>query len=140
MKTIKRVRIVIFHDSKLLLLKKELKKNYTFPGGIVKKDETLKEGLIREVYEEIGAEVSKKDLRYLASFSLKKRSRIEENHYYLLLNPEQFQFKLLEPIKFSEMSWINVIKASKQLKFYEKFVVDDILLSSYHKAYNDLII
>ncbi|MFD0963786.1 NUDIX hydrolase [Pseudofulvibacter geojedonensis] len=140
MKTIKRARIVIFHDSKLLLLKKDIKKSYTFPGGVVKKEETLKEGLIREVYEEIGAKVAKKDLRYLASFSMAKGNKKEENHYYLLMNPEQFQFKLLETFKFSELSWVNIIKASNKLKLKERFVVEDILLSSYHKSYNDFLV
>ena len=132
MKTIKRARIIIFEGSKLLLLKKNEKKFYTFPGGIVKKNETLKEGLIREVYEEIGAKVSKKDLRYLASFSVIKDNKARENHYYLLINPNKFQYELLEPVKFSEMSWVNVIKASNNLKSYERFIVDDILLSNYY--------
>lgn len=139
MKTIKRVRLVVFKGSELLLLKKAAKKNYTFPGGVVKENETLKEGLIREVLEEIGTQITKNDIKHLASISTSKKNKKYANHYFLLGNPRDFSYTLLEPLKFSELSWVNIVKASNSLKYYEKFIVDDILLRNYYKSYNDFI-
>ena len=138
MKTVKKVRLIIFNDAKLLLLRKEYKKNFTFAGGTVKKTETLKDALIREVHEEIGALISKMDVTYIAGFATSKNNIRCLNHYYLLNCPERFKYELLEPEKFKELNWINAIKATKNLKFYEKFLIDEVVLCDHFKAVNCL--
>jgi ADP-ribose pyrophosphatase YjhB (NUDIX family) len=51
-----RVRAVLFHKDKLVLMKRVWEKHeyYVFPGGGVEGDETHEEALIRECKEELG--------------------------------------------------------------------------------------
>lgn len=61
----KRVAVgALFFDNKgnVLILKPGYKKNWTIPGGVVEKNESLTEGLRREVREEIGLELAFKRL------------------------------------------------------------------------------
>lgn len=59
------VEAVILKDDKLLFLRRKnnpVKGQWWFPGGRIRKGETLKEALIREVKEETGLEVIKSEL------------------------------------------------------------------------------
>lgn len=49
------VRAVILKENQVLMLYSEMFDDYTFPGGGIKEDESLIEGLKRELYEELGA-------------------------------------------------------------------------------------
>ena len=52
----KSLKVVIYRNDKVLLLKND--KGWDFPGGHMKKDESLIDGLQREVYEETGLTVT----------------------------------------------------------------------------------
>lgn len=137
MKKVQRVRIIVLKDFKVLLLKKQNKKNYTFPGGVVKKHESLKEALIREVKEEIGAAVLEDQLKYLGAISKVKKGKEFSSTYFLLTDPSNYSYELIETYKFSELSWNNILKASNNLKNHDKYIVDDIILKNYHNSFND---
>ncbi len=62
------VKIVIRHNGKVLLIRNSYGiKFWTLPGGGVKKGETLEEAAIRETKEEVGIELSPKDLKLRGS-------------------------------------------------------------------------
>lgn len=52
------VKVLIFHEDKLLLIKNTYRNGWTLPGGSVKKNELLKDAAIREVYEEVGIKIN----------------------------------------------------------------------------------
>ncbi|MFH1367265.1 MAG: NUDIX domain-containing protein [Patescibacteria group bacterium] len=52
------VSALVVHKNKLLLVRaRKWKMRYTLPGGHIKKGESIKKALIREVYEETGLRV-----------------------------------------------------------------------------------
>ncbi len=73
------VEAVILKDDKLLFLRRKnnpVKGQWWFPGGRIRKGETLREALIREVKEETGLEVIKSELVNVYSRIFDKRHDI----------------------------------------------------------------
>ena len=54
---------IIIDDNKILLVKSKGNGKFTLPGGEVNLNETLLEGLAREVYEETGCSIDKESAR-----------------------------------------------------------------------------
>lgn len=48
------VKVLIFHNDEVLLIQTTYEKNYSFPGGGIKKGETPEEAARREAHEEVG--------------------------------------------------------------------------------------
>jgi 8-oxo-dGTP diphosphatase len=67
------VRAIIVRDGKLLVQKKR-DGSFTIPGGSPMTEETLEQALIRECYEEIGTQVSVKELAYVADYFKPRQS------------------------------------------------------------------
>ncbi|MDO8686538.1 MAG: NUDIX hydrolase [Clostridiales bacterium] len=61
-----RVAGILIHDGSVLLQKPTNDTGYAFPGGHVEFGETNAETLVREFKEEIGADVSAGDLKWVA--------------------------------------------------------------------------
>lgn len=102
-------------------------------GGTVEEFESLEFSLIREVREEAGILISKKDLYYLGhtTYQRKDREEVNERDYFLIYNPN---FKLLDYFEHHVRSdgedngmvfcfyWISIKAACEQLtgNFHEK--------------------
>jgi 8-oxo-dGTP pyrophosphatase MutT (NUDIX family) len=52
------VKVLLTHKNKILCVKHSYGYNYTFPGGGIKKNEDKVEAVKREVYEELGIQLS----------------------------------------------------------------------------------
>ena len=76
------VRAIILKDNKILMVYSKLFKDYTFPGGGVKAEESINEALIREVQEELGAN-KVKILDLYGYMEEKKFGMSENNRVYL---------------------------------------------------------
>jgi ADP-ribose pyrophosphatase YjhB (NUDIX family) len=107
---------VIVENGKLLVNKDDKDDFYKIPGGRLEEGEDLEEGCIREVREEINAEIT--IIKKLPSLILNKnptthqKMRIELHHYLAELdNPNEI--KAVYPVK--EIKWldINGIKRGK---------------------------
>ena len=60
MKTVKVVAAIIIHDQKIFATQRgygEFKDGWEFPGGKIEQGETSQEALVREIKEELGAEI-----------------------------------------------------------------------------------
>ena len=60
MKTVKVVAAIIIHDRKIFATQRgygEFKDGWEFPGGKIEQGETSQEALVREIKEELGAEI-----------------------------------------------------------------------------------
>ncbi len=100
---------VILEDGKLLVDKDDEDDFYKIPGGRVKENENLEEGCIREVKEEINAEIT--IIRKLPTLILNenptthKKMRIELHHYLAELNNPR-EIKPIYPIR--EIKWLSI--------------------------------
>ena len=64
MKTVKVVAAIIIHDQKIFATQRgygEFKDGWEFPGGKIEQGETSQEALVREIKEELDAEIEVKD-------------------------------------------------------------------------------
>lgn len=52
------VKVVIFFENKILLIKNSYRKGWTFPGGGVKTNESYEQAAIREVREEVAININ----------------------------------------------------------------------------------
>ena len=57
------VRAMIIQDGKIVLIKPKYKETWNFPGGGVKKRETLEQAVRREVFEETRIKMNNLDLQ-----------------------------------------------------------------------------
>lgn len=96
----KAVRGVIYSNSKILLIHSLVNKDYKFPGGGVKSEETDEEALRREISEECGLIMNTKEniIGVITEYSTAKENEIDyfmmESHYYKC-SIESFNFKEL---------------------------------------------
>ena len=77
------------------------------PGGHVEKDETPTTAMIREIKEELGAEILPTDLEFLC-VAARNNSPYEYVAYEFLLKDSSYEFKNMEPEKCSELTWVDI--------------------------------
>ena len=127
-------KAIIIENGKILLLKHEDQDGdwYCLPGGGQENGETLKEALIRECMEEIGATVEVKDVLFIRDYIAKNHEfkdeeslnthqielmfecSIDENYIpFTGMNPDSTQ---------KEVLWIELKDLSK-LRFYPKEMI-----------------
>jgi len=100
---------VIVENGKLLVDKDDKDDFYKIPGGRLKENESLEECCIREVWEEINAEIT--IIKKLSTLILSenptthKKMRIELHHYLAELN-NPHEIRPIHPIK--EIKWLNI--------------------------------
>ena len=58
--------VAIWHDGRILLIKKSYRKRWSVPGGMVNKGETWKQAAVRETFEEVGLRILEKDMMFIA--------------------------------------------------------------------------
>lgn len=68
-----------------LIVKANYKSYWTFPGGIVDKDETPKEAAIRETFEEVGIVVAPESVHFVAVVD--RKSSIAQTYQFIFKAP-----------------------------------------------------
>ena len=63
---VKGALVAVWHEGRILLIKKSYRKRWSVPGGMVKKGETWKQAAVRETFEEVGLQIHEKDLMFIA--------------------------------------------------------------------------
>jgi len=58
--------VAIWHEGRILLIKKSYRKGWSVPGGMVKKGEAWKKAAVRETFEEVGLQIHENDLMFIA--------------------------------------------------------------------------
>ena len=77
-----KVRGIIINDmGQILLLHSNKHNGYSIPGGTVENKETIKETVLREVFEETGLDVSKAEGGYVFTY---QRENLEEGDNYFV--------------------------------------------------------
>lgn len=123
----KKAKIIIIKNNQLLMLKKKDSDfKFSLAGGNIKKNETKKEGLIREIKEELSVSINKSDLKYITGYTLHSLNSNDE-HYYYYLKKEVENFTNGEPNKFERISWIDLDDAVLFLNKFERIILKDVL-------------
>jgi ADP-ribose pyrophosphatase YjhB (NUDIX family) len=118
-------KLLIVEDSLILVLqKKEEKKRFVLAGGFLKKGESPEEGLIREVYEETGVNLTIENIKYYASTTIvdSNKSALTRHYFLLIKNGQKFENK--EPNKFKALKWVKWTKAIKFINPSDKNVIE----------------
>ncbi len=125
------VKAVITRNKKFLMIKKKKngKIDFSFPGGLVEKTESLEDALKREVKEEIGLEIE--PLRVIHATKYKHPSGSENVGIYFLCKPKSGKIKLgrEKDQKFLKAVWVDekddIPKWAKDLIIKFKYLLKD---------------
>jgi 8-oxo-dGTP pyrophosphatase MutT (NUDIX family) len=117
---------LILEDSegRVLIVKANYKTYWTFPGGIIDKDETPKEAAIRETKEEVGITVEPHIVKFVAVIN--RKSKLAQTYQFLF--KAQLTRKMLSTIvlQTSEMEEYALVTkkdvATKHSRVYGKVV------------------
>ncbi len=112
-KSISKVRLVATLGDHILTLEKQ-DGTFSLPGGRVKTKETGLKALIREVKEEVGLILDKKDLKYLGT-EIKSKSDCTIHKSYYSYHQKVGTAKNLESEKFKAVKWCLWFEVSDYL-------------------------
>lgn len=112
------VHIWIMNDDGELLLQQRLSSAHKFPnmwtntGGAVQAGETSIEGAIRELKEELGIEIKKEELEFIASY---KRPRDYADVWLLIKNIDINDITIAED-EVQDVKWVTIKEFEKMLE------------------------
>lgn len=102
--------VMLVHDDSILMLKRSALSKfapgvYSFPGGRVEKNETIRQAVIREVQEELGLAIDENDLEFVHTFYRKG----EHELVACIFKCTKWQGRPLnkEPEKHEELQWLD---------------------------------
>lgn len=124
-----RAAAIIFHNGKLLLHRLATDNYWALPGGRVNLNEFSQATLIRELFEEIGAQIFAQNLAFVSegNFNLDSKTFHEIGFYYVCEfapNQPQFfkdEFDGMECDKILKYKWFDISHLS-QLDIRPKFI------------------
>jgi 8-oxo-dGTP diphosphatase len=106
------VNLHIVKDGQLLLLRRISSKwmdgKLQIPGGHVEAGESPLAAVLREATEELGIAIKPEDVEYLATVAVKDGSNEYFAIQFKLINPEAYEYTVMEPQKCSELVWADV--------------------------------
>lgn len=77
------------------------------PGGHIEEGESPTTAMLREIQEELGADVKSNDLDFLC-IAARKTSPMEYASYEFLIENANYEFENAEPDKCSELVWVDI--------------------------------
>ena len=127
-----RARAVMINNNNELLIG-YLDNTYQFPGGHVEKGESVVDGLIREIEEETGIVLEKKDYKpfiqiqsYYKEYEDTGKSRYVEFNYFLIRTEEKFDLekRKLDDYEIENKYSIEYIKLDEFDNYLERTIND----------------
>lgn len=105
------VNLCIVKDGKILMMRRISKRwmdgKLQIPGGHTEQSESPLQAVLREANEELGITIGPDDVELIATVAVKDG----DNEYFALefqlLNPERFEFRIVETEKCSELVWAD---------------------------------
>lgn len=125
-KNVKDGRLEIFIDNK----------NDSLPGGRCEKDETFEEGLLREIEEETGKELNKKDVKFL--------EKVKNIKYYYIFLTEKETDGMEPKSDFKNGEWVRIDKVTSKniLTLINKALLNKLnenTAINEYKSYKDIV-
>ena len=130
------VQCVIKNDDNILLLKRQNTKygnnKYALPGGHLEYNESIPEGMIRELYEEIGLKVKEPNIDLYKVIKMVDSKSIQTEYINFIFIYQYKNEPLInkEPQFCSELKWFNIKELPKNILGFipSIFETDDTLL------------
>lgn len=109
------VNAIIKKNDKFLIVKRKSSENihpgkWSFPGGIVEKDESVEKALKREIKEEVNLTI-KKIVKKISSYSYKRPDKDTTKGQCFLVEVTNYNVKINED--FEDFKWITIEELSK---------------------------
>jgi 8-oxo-dGTP diphosphatase len=119
------VGAIVFHEHKLLVIKDRFLPGYKLPGGHIEKNESIKEALTREVFEETGINIRFESIMNIGHF---RNGQFGESNLYLVCTAQALscEIKIHDDSEILDAWWINPVEflRSEEVNAYNKSVVE----------------
>ncbi len=129
-KLIASVYLVLIRNNKILLSRRYntgyFDGNYSFPAGHLKGNETLKQGMVREVKEEIGVDLEPNNLELIHVMN-RKIPNDERLDFFFNTKKWLGEPKIIEIDKCDDLSWFELNNLPKNIIPYIKQAINSIL-------------
>lgn len=106
------VNLHVMKDGKILLLRRISEKwmhgQLQIPGGKTEPGESPLEAVLREAKEELGINITAQNVEHIATVAVKDGNNEYFAVQFTLLDPEQYEFRIMEPHKCSELVWADM--------------------------------
>lgn len=130
------VQCVIKNDDNILLLKRQNTKygnnKYALPGGHLEYNESIPEGMIRELYEEIGLKIKEPNIDLYKVIKMVDSKSIQTEYINFIFIYQYKNEPIInnEPQFCSELKWFNIKELPKNILGFIPgiFETDDTLL------------
>ncbi|MFC1629717.1 NUDIX domain-containing protein [Patescibacteria group bacterium] len=126
-KVIASVYLVLIRDNKILLSRRYntgyFDGYYSFPAGHLDGKETLKQGVVREVKEEIGIILDPADLELIHVMN-RKMPNNERVDFFFAIKKCHGEPKIMEPDKCDDLSWFKLNNLPQNIVPYIKQAID----------------
>ncbi|MCB9276096.1 MAG: NUDIX hydrolase [Lewinellaceae bacterium] len=134
-----KARLILYYKGQILLLKQTKPNggNYTLVGGNVESDESAKQSLIRESFEEAGITIREEDLHLVHV-----RHKLDEDKHRIVLYFKAYKWegklKARETHKFKEAEWFFLEELPKNLTDTVRHVLDEYRKGHLYSEFTDL--
>lgn len=119
------VGAIVFHEQKLLVIKDRFSNGYKLPGGHIEKNESIKEALTREVFEETGIDIRFESIMNIGHFH---NGQFGESNLYLVCTAQalSYEIKIHDNSEILDAKWINPTEFlhSEEVSAYNKSIVE----------------
>lgn len=126
-KMIASVYAFFIKDGKILLLRRKdtgyEDGKYGLPSGHVEDDETIADGMCREIAEEVGLKIGKKDIS-LVHIMHRKEADIRVD-FFFIINKWSGEPENTEPHKCDDLDWFAVDNLPKNIVGYVKEAIEN---------------
>ena len=99
--------VLVACEKKILLIKNSYKDGWTFPCGMVDRNETEIQGAKRELFEEVGINCELSDLVFLEKYISNKGFKEDHQHFHLL-KLKLFPVVKLDMTEVVEYRWVSI--------------------------------
>ncbi len=118
------VGAIVIHQHKLLVVKEKFSKDYKLPGGHIDKGETIKNALMREVFEETGINIKFESIMSIGHFP---NGQFGESNIYMVCTAKALSDKIniKDTSEIIKAKWIDIEEYinSANVNTYNKSVV-----------------
>lgn len=130
-----RTRVLLLHDSKLLVVKNWLGSGgWSLPGGGMHSDELPLDAALREVSEELGLVLNASDVVELGAY-VSKESRLLHSKYFLFVVQLELEPNITQQrLEIMDSAWIGLTEVKTSRKRFSATVQDS--LATWSKAQN----
>ena len=122
------VGAIVFNEGQLLVIKDRLSTGYKLPGGHIDKNESIKNAVKREIYEETGINVEFESIANIGHF---RNGQFGESNLYIVCTAKALSkvITINDSSEIAEARWISPVDFlnSDDVNAYNKSVVEAVL-------------